>query len=90
MKGKTLFWLLLAVLYAILAYINYSGYSEINEKVGGLYIGKTKLIVANPSELTEVEKASYVDLSYLLKSSALVNIVGFVLAALAAIISAKW
>ncbi|WP_048096028.1 hypothetical protein [Geoglobus ahangari] len=86
MKGKTVFWLILAISYLI----NYSGYSEVKEKVGGIYVGKTRLIVADPSELTEIEKASYVDLSYIFESSALVNITGFVLAVLAAIISAKW
>ncbi len=89
-KVKVAFWAILAVFYFILACINYSGYISIKDKVGGIYVGKERLIVAKPTELNESEKAKYVELSHLFSDMAIINAAGFFLAAIAAGISAKY
>ena len=89
-KVKVAFWAILAVLYISLAYINYSGYISIKDKVGGIYVGKERLIVAKPTELNESDKAKYVELSHLFSDMAIINAAGSALAAVAAGISAKY
>lgn len=86
LTGPVLFWLILAGLYIALAFQNYVFYKEIEEKVGNIYVGKEIIVVG---ELNDTEAANLVELSGIFKSIAITNLFGFILAALAAIISAR-
>ena len=86
-KGKTFFWVVLAVFYLTLMFIALSNYLEIESKVGNIYVGREVIVIGN---LNETEKTQFVDLSQIFRTSAMVNFIGFGLAFAAALLSAKW